>query len=106
MRRAVHVKRASGSFPLSHLFAQGVTSFDALRYDAQARSRFRDLVRAQPGGRDLPEDFRPHTVVHVIALSAARTLTPTSLFTFAQVALYQTLRAEGVDVEVVAITPA
>ncbi|MER6588193.1 DUF6119 family protein [Micromonospora chalcea] len=105
----IHVKRASGSSPLSHLFAQGVTSFDALRYDNQARNRFRDLVRAQPGGPDLPEDFRPRTVVYAIALSAGRTVTAESLFTFAQVALYQavkTLRTEGVDVEVVAIPPA
>ncbi|MBQ1065652.1 DUF6119 family protein [Micromonospora sp. D75] len=105
----IHVKRASGSSPLSHLFAQGVTSFDALRYDKQARNRFRDLVRAQPGGPDLPEDFRPRTVVYAIALSAGRTVTAESLFTFAQVALYQavkTLRTEGVDVEVVAIPPA
>ena len=105
----IHVKRASGSSPLSHLFAQGVTSFDALRYDNQARTRFRDLVRAQPGGPDLPEDFRPRTVVYAIALSAGRTVTVDSLFTFAQVALYQavkTLRTEGVDVEVVAIPPA
>ncbi len=105
----IHVKRASGSSPLSHLFAQGVTSFDALRYDNQARNRFRDLVRAQPGGPDLPEDFRPRTVVYAIALSAGRTVTVDSLFTFAQVALYQavkTLRTEGVDVEVVAIPPA
>lgn len=105
----IHVKRASGSSPLSHLFAQGVTSFDALRYDNQARNRFRDLVRAQPGGPDLPEDFRPSTVVYAIALSAGRTVTVDSLFTFAQVALYQavkTLRTEGVDVEVVAIPPA
>ncbi|MET9300077.1 DUF6119 family protein [Micromonospora aurantiaca] len=105
----IHVKRASGSSPLSHLFAQGVTSFDALRYDKQARNRFRDLVRAQPGGPDLPEDFRPRTVVYAIALSAGRTVTVESLFTFAQVALYQavkTLRTEGVDVEVVAIPPA
>ncbi|MGC4889695.1 DUF6119 family protein [Micromonospora sp. DT227] len=89
----IHVKQASGSSPLSHLFAQGVTSYDALRYDARARGRFRDLVRAQPGGVELPEDFRPRTVVYA----------------FAQVALYQavkTLRAEGVDVEVVAIPPA
>ncbi|MET7471663.1 DUF6119 family protein [Micromonospora sp. NPDC005686] len=105
----IHVKRASGSSPLSHLFAQGVTSFDALRYDAQARTRLRDLVRAQPGGRDLPEDFRPRTVVYAIALSGQRAVTVESLFTFAQVALYQavkTLRTEGVDVEVVAIPPA
>ncbi|MGA4685027.1 DUF6119 family protein [Micromonospora sp. AB353] len=105
----IHVKRASGSSPLSHLFAQGVTSFDALRYDKQARNRFRDLVRAQPGGPDLPEDFRPRTVVYAIALSAGRTVTVDSLFTFAQVALYQavkTLRTEGVDVEIVAIPPA
>lgn len=105
----IHVKRASGSSPLSHLFAQGVTSFDALRYDNQARNKFRDLVRAQPGGPDLPEDFRPRTVVYAIALSAGRTVTVDSLFTFAQVALYQavkTLRTEGVDVEIVAIPPA
>lgn len=58
---------------------------------------------------ELPEDFRPRTVVYAIALSAGRTLTVDSLFTFAQVALCQavkTLRAEGVDVEVVAIPPA
>ncbi|MEU0960801.1 DUF6119 family protein [Micromonospora aurantiaca] len=105
----IHVKRASGSSPLSHLFAQGVTSFDALRYDNQARNRFRDLVRAQPGGPDLPEDFRPRAVVYAIALSGGRAVTVDSLFTFAQVALYQavkTLRTEGVDVEVVAIPPA
>ncbi|MEV0154255.1 DUF6119 family protein [Micromonospora sp. NPDC050686] len=105
----IHVKRASGSSPLSHLFAQGITSIEALRYDEEARVRFLDLVGRQPNGRGLPGSFRPRKVVYAIALRSGRTLTVDSLFTFAQVALYQAmkaLRAEGVDVEVVAIPPA
>ncbi|MFG2054201.1 DUF6119 family protein [Micromonospora sp. NPDC048930] len=105
----IHVKRASGSSPLSHLFTQGVTSFYALRYDAEARARFLELVRQQPNAPDLTEDFRPRKVVYAIALKSGRTVTVDTLFTFAQVALYQamkTLRTEGVEVEVIAIPSA
>ncbi|WP_406103708.1 DUF6119 family protein [Micromonospora globbae] len=102
----IHVKRASGSSPLSHLFAQGVTSAEALRYEADARSMFLDLVRQQPHAPELTDDFRPRKVVYAIALKSGRTVTVDTLFTFAQVALYQamkTLRIDGVDVEVITI---
>ncbi|MFC0003508.1 DUF6119 family protein [Micromonospora siamensis] len=105
----IHVKRASGSSPLSHLFAQGITSAEALRYDEEARATFLDLVERQPNGRKLPGSFRPRKVVYAIALKAGRTVTVDTLFTFAQVALYQamkTLRNEGVEVEVVPIPAA
>ncbi|MEU1966415.1 DUF6119 family protein [Micromonospora sediminicola] len=105
----IHVKRASGSSPLSHLFTQGVTSFYALRYDAEARAKFVELVRQQPNAPDVREDFRPRKVVYAIALKSGRTLTVDTLFTFAQVALYQaikTLRTEGVEVEVISIPSA
>ncbi|WP_200210380.1 DUF6119 family protein [Micromonospora coerulea] len=102
----IHVKRASSSSPLSHLFAQGITSAEALRYDEEARARFLELVCRQPNAPDLAGDFRPRKVVYAIALKSGRTVTVDSLFTFAQVALYQamkTLRTEGVEVEVIGI---
>ncbi|MEV4481680.1 DUF6119 family protein [Micromonospora coxensis] len=105
----IHVKRAASSSPLSHLFAQGVTSFDALRYEEEARRKLIDLVRQQPNGRHLDPDYRPRKVVYGIALKDGRPLTVDTLFTFAQVALYRamkTLRAEGIEVEVVTIPSA
>ncbi|MFC0506665.1 DUF6119 family protein [Micromonospora costi] len=105
----IHVKRASGSSPLSHLFAQGVTSAEALRYEADARTAFLELVRRQARASELTDGFRPRKVVYAIALKSGRTVTVDTLFTFAQVALYQamkTLRIDGVDVEVVSIPSA
>ncbi|MEU4383443.1 DUF6119 family protein [Micromonospora echinofusca] len=105
----IHVKRAKSSAPLSHLFAQGIVSYEALRYQDDARARFLDVVRRQPNGRDLSPDFRPTKVVYAIALDAGQAVTVDSLFTFAQVALYQamkTLRNDGVEVEVVGIPSA
>ncbi|MEV4544748.1 DUF6119 family protein [Micromonospora echinaurantiaca] len=105
----IHVKRAKSSSPLSHLFAQGIVSYEALRYQQDARATFLDVVRQQPNGRDLGQEFRPTKVVYAIALDAGRAVTVDALFTFAQVALYQamkTLRNEGVEVEVVGIPPA
>ncbi|GGM24481.1 hypothetical protein GCM10012279_48570 [Micromonospora yangpuensis] len=104
----IHVKRAKGSSPLSHLFAQGVTSVDALCHQHDARTRFVETVRRQQPGRSIDESFRPRKVVYGIALDPGRALTVTDLYTFAQVALYhaaKTLRVEGVDVEVVSILP-
>ncbi|GIJ80413.1 sporadically distributed protein, TIGR04141 family [Micromonospora phaseoli] len=78
-----------------------------MRYQADARARFLDLVGRQPHAPKLSGDFRPRKVVYAIALGSGRTVTVDTLFTFAQVALYQamrTLRNEGIDVEVVAIS--
>ncbi|GIJ23625.1 DUF6119 family protein [Micromonospora lutea] len=102
----IHVKRAKSSSPLSHLFAQGIVSYEALRYQQDARARFLDTVRRQPNGRDLGPDFRPTKVVYAIALGTSRRVSVNSLFTFAQVALYQAMKAlrnEGVEVSVIGI---
>ncbi|MEV0805035.1 DUF6119 family protein [Micromonospora sp. NPDC050200] len=102
----IHVKRAKGSSPLSHLFAQGEVSVDALRYEADARAALVKMVRQQPSARAIGLDFRPRKVIYAIALGSGKALTVDSLFTFAQVALYRamkSLRNEGVEVEVVGI---
>jgi uncharacterized protein (TIGR04141 family) len=104
----IHVKRADSSSPLSHLFAQGEVSVDALKYEPDAREALVEMVRRQPG-RDIALDFRPRKVVYAIALGSGKALTVKTLFTFAQVALYRamkSLRNEGIEVEVVGIPSA
>nr|MDT0663335.1 DUF6119 family protein [Micromonospora sp. DSM 115978] len=98
----IHVKRADGSAPLSHLFAQGQVSVDALTYQADARQALARMV----GSHRVDPAFRPRKVIYAIALGAGRTLTVDTLFTFAQVALYRAMKAlrnEGVEVEVIGI---
>ncbi|MET7863707.1 DUF6119 family protein [Micromonospora taraxaci] len=105
----IHVKRAKGSSALSHLFAQGAVSVDALRYEADARNALVEMVKRQPSGRVVDLDFQPRKVIYAIALGSGKPLTVDSLFTFAQVALYRamkSLRNEGVEVEVVGIPSA
>ncbi|MGC4749677.1 DUF6119 family protein [Micromonospora sp. DT201] len=105
----IHVKRAKGSSALSHLFAQGEVSVDALRYEADARTALVEMVKRQPSGRVIDPGFRPRKVIYAIALGSGKPLTVDSLFTFAQVALYRamkSLRNEGVEVEVVGIPSA
>ncbi|MFY1615899.1 DUF6119 family protein [Micromonospora sp. WMMD736] len=105
----IHVKRATGSAALSHLFAQGAVSVDALRYEADARAALVEMVERQPSGRVIDPAFQPRKVIYAIALGSGRPLTVHSLFTFAQVALYRamkSLRNEGVEVEVVGIPSA
>ncbi|MEU5725013.1 DUF6119 family protein [Micromonospora sp. NPDC047738] len=103
----IHVKRAKGSSPLSHLFAQGEVSVDALRYEPDARAALVEMARQQ--GRTIDLDFRPRKVIYAIALASGRAVTVDSLFTFAQVALYRAMKAlrnEGVEVEVTCIPSA
>ncbi|MDG4810607.1 TIGR04141 family sporadically distributed protein [Micromonospora sp. WMMD1120] len=105
----IHVKRAKGSSALSHLFAQGEVSVDALRYEADARTSLAEMVRQQPSARVIDPGFQPRKVIYAIALGSGKPLTVDSLFTFAQVALYRamkSLRNEGVEVEVVGIPSA
>ncbi|MEU8179150.1 DUF6119 family protein [Micromonospora sp. NPDC049047] len=102
----IHVKRAKGSSALSHLFAQGAVSVDALRYEADARNALVEMVERQPSGRVIDLNFQPRKVIYAIALGSGKPLTVDSLFTFAQVALYRamkSLRNEGVEVEVIGI---
>ncbi|MEV1288731.1 DUF6119 family protein [Micromonospora sp. NPDC049679] len=105
----IHVKRAERSSPLSHLFAQGAVSVDALRYESDARAALVTMVGQQGSTRSIDLDFRPRKVIYAIALGSGKPLTVDSLFTFAQVALYRamkSLRNEGVEVEVIGIRSA
>jgi uncharacterized protein (TIGR04141 family) len=88
----IHVKRAKGSSPLSHLFSQGLVSAQALATSPQARERFAAKVRALPKGRNLPADFQPKKVVFAILLKNGADLTPDTLFPFSQVTLATTAR--------------
>jgi len=102
----IHVKRADRSAPLSHLFSQGVVSAETLKYEADARAALVKMVRQRRPGHPIDLDFQPRKVVYAIALDSGRPLTAGSLFTFSQVALYtavKSLRAEGIDVEIVGI---
>jgi uncharacterized protein (TIGR04141 family) len=102
----VHVKKASSSAPLSHLFAQGLVSAQALFLQPDVRRDFAELVRRHGRGRTVPPDFTPKKVVFGILLKDGEDLTVDTLFPFAQVMLCQAaadLEGRGVVVEVVGI---
>ncbi len=102
----IHVKRASGSAPLSHLFFQGLISAETLMASAAARKQFAAAVAALPRGRVLPEDFRPKKVVYAILLENGKGLTADTLFPFSQASLAhaaRTLSMYDIDVEVIGI---
>jgi uncharacterized protein (TIGR04141 family) len=81
----IHVKQAGSSAPLSHLFAQGAVSAEALSTDPEARARLREIVAEQRPDKPLPEDWQPDRVVYAMALD--RKITSETLFTFSQVVL-------------------
>jgi uncharacterized protein (TIGR04141 family) len=91
----IHVKHASGSAPLSHLFAQGQVAAETLNVSPEARRAFSDLVRAEGRGRTVPEDFTPKKIVYAILLKQGENLTVDTLFPFSQV----TLRRAAVSLE-------
>ncbi|MGH3280464.1 MAG: TIGR04141 family sporadically distributed protein [Trebonia sp.] len=63
----IHVKRAAGSAPLSHLFSQGLVSAQSLvTGPVTVRERFVAMVSELPRGRVLPPDFTPAKVVYGI----------------------------------------
>jgi uncharacterized protein (TIGR04141 family) len=102
----IHVKRADSSAPLSHLFAQGEVSADALISYPEARDQLVAYVHTEQPGHPIDPTFRPRKVVYAIALGKGKQLTAQTLFTFAQVALYRSvrkLRTDRIDVEVVGI---
>jgi uncharacterized protein (TIGR04141 family) len=104
----VHVKRAHGSAPLSHLFTQALVAVQTLCNSPDARKYFAAKV-AEVSRSPFPDDFRPKRVAFAILLRDGEQLTPETLFPFAQVALVQaakTLRSQyNVEVEVVGISP-
>lgn len=98
-----HVKRAESSAPLSHLFAQGRVSADALRFDAEARAELVRRVRKEKPSHPINDDFVPTKVVYAISLKSGKPLTTQNLFTFAQMSMLQAaraLRAHGIEVAV------
>jgi uncharacterized protein (TIGR04141 family) len=106
----VHVKRAKGSAPLSHLFSQGLVSAQTLIYGPRlAREQFATEVAHLGGGRVLPTDYRPKKVVFAILMENGAELTVESLFPFSQVTLAHVARvlgSYGIDVEVIGIPAA
>lgn len=78
----VHVKRAHGSAPLSHLFSQGLVAAEALLSSSDLRARFASEVRKRGRGRTVATDFTPKKIVFAILLKDGELLTPDTLFPF------------------------
>lgn len=104
----IHVKKASGSEPLSHLFAQGLVSAQTLINETTARKTFAELVNTAGLGRTIDEAFVPKKIVFAILLKQGERIDTDTLFPFAQVVLRQAAQyLEGkADVEVIPITMA
>jgi uncharacterized protein (TIGR04141 family) len=102
----IHVKRASGSSPLSHLFAQGLVSAQSLLFSPDARERFAAKVKELGRGRTIRSGFIPAKVVFAILLKKGDPLTASTLFPFSQVTLAHAsriLQSHQIDVEVIGI---
>lgn len=106
----IHVKRAAGSAPLSHLFFQGLISAHSLiTGPPSVRERFVATVAGLPNGRTLPRDFKPTKVVYAILMENGKQLTPDTLFPFSQATLAHAARIlhnYGITVEVMGIPAA
>ena len=104
----IHIKRARGSAPLSHLFSQALVSMQTLANNANARADFISKVRDHAKGRTLPADFQPKKVVFGILLKNGEHLSADTLFPFSQVTLVHTARElearYHVTVEVIGIS--
>lgn len=95
----VHVKYLKTSAPASHLLAQALVSADALLHDEEARTKLRELVKAE-GGDPATVSEKLRTVVLGLGYHG-KPLTAASLFTFTQVTLARQvafLEAQGVEV--------
>jgi hypothetical protein len=106
----VHVKRAKGSAPLSHLFSQGLVSAQTLLYGPhQVREQFAAEVRRLGKGQTLPPGYEPKKVVFAILMENGAELSIDTLYPFSQVTLAhvaRVLRTYGIDVEVIGIPAA
>jgi uncharacterized protein (TIGR04141 family) len=104
----IHVKRARGSAPLSHLFSQALVSMQTLANNAEARADFIAKVCDHAKGRTLPADFQPKKVTLAILLKDGERLSCDTLFPFSQVTLAHTARElqtrHQVTVEVIGIS--
>jgi uncharacterized protein (TIGR04141 family) len=106
----VHVKRAKGSAPLSHLFSQGLVSAQTLLYGPhQVREQFATEVTRLGKGRTLPTGHEPKKVVFAILMENGEDLSIDTLYPFSQVTLAHVARVlgtYGIDVEVIGIPAA
>ena len=102
----VHVKSASSSAPLSHLFAQGGNSAHALQYDEEARKQLRSRVQQRGGNEDLI-GAKPRKVVYAIrSKRIGESLIADDLFSFSKVSLvrvFDELEARGIEVRIASI---
>ena len=103
----IHVKRAKGSAPLSHLFSQGLVSIETLLHGPnQVRKQFATEVKKLGNGRTVPTEFKK--VVFAILMENGTELSVDTLYPFSQVTLAHVARVlgtYGIDVEVIAIPP-
>jgi uncharacterized protein (TIGR04141 family) len=103
----VHIKHAEkGSSPLSHLFKQGEVAAMALENEPGAVKALAEAVSERGDGRVLSAGFRPRKVVFGILLKDGVQLTADTLFTFAEIALLDTidlLNNRGITVDVISI---
>jgi uncharacterized protein (TIGR04141 family) len=106
----IHIKKAKGSAPLSHLFSQGLNSAQSLiAGPAVVREQFIQSVASVTRGRRLPGDFKPTKVVYAILLESGKALSPSTLFPFSQATLAHAARilnTYGITVEVIGIPAA
>ncbi|MGV9308716.1 DUF6119 family protein [Nonomuraea sp. NPDC003727] len=104
----IHVKKASGSSPLSHLFYQALVSTQSLTASHEVREQFASLVAKHSPKRNVPLDFQPKKVVLAVLLKNGERITADTLFPFSQITLAHTAitlqEQHRIDLEVIAIT--
>lgn len=102
----VHVKSATSSAPLSHLFSQGANSAHAMQNDNEARAKLRQRVK-QRGGDENLIGTRPRKVIYAIRpKEIGGTVTAKDLFSFSKVTLvrvFDELEGRGIKVRVASI---
>jgi len=102
----IHVKSATSSAPLSHLFAQGGNSAHALQYDEEARTKLRERVQQRGGDRELV-GIKPRKVIYAIrSKEVGKTVNPDDLFSFSKVSLvrvFDELESRGIEVRLATI---
>jgi uncharacterized protein (TIGR04141 family) len=81
----LHVKEATKSAPLSHLFAQSLVSLESLLYEPAAMEHLIKLVEEARPSQPLRKSWRPVEVV--LAIGRDRPISPDDLFTFSKVNL-------------------
>lgn len=102
----VHVKSATSSAPLSHLFTQGGNSAHALQHDNEARVKLRERVQQRGGAASLI-GAKPRKVIYAIRpKEAGGAVTAEDLFSFSKVSLvrvFDEMESRGIEVRVASI---